>query len=92
MSHSHPRALTGARVFYGVGYYPIARSNTQKYDHTSNPANQTNYTIMKTTTRRLLPFLLTAAALAFLATICNTIRGAGRDVEATGNNIQQATR
>jgi len=47
---------------------------------------------MKTTTRRLLPFLLTAAALAFLATSCNTIRGAGRDVETTGNNIQKATR
>lgn len=48
---------------------------------------------MKTTTRRLLPFLLTAAALAFLATSCrNTIRGAGQDVERTGNNIQNATR
>jgi predicted small secreted protein len=47
---------------------------------------------MKSITRRLLPFLLTAAALAFFATSCNTIRGAGRDVEATGNNIQRATR
>jgi predicted small secreted protein len=48
--------------------------------------------LMKTTTRRLLPFLFCAIALAFLATSCNTIRGAGRDVEATGNNIQEATR
>ncbi len=47
---------------------------------------------MKTTIKTLVPFLITAAALAFLATSCNTIRGAGRDVEQTGNNIQQATR
>jgi predicted small secreted protein len=47
---------------------------------------------MKNTTRRILPLFLIAAALAFLTSSCNTIRGAGRDVEATGNNIQKATR
>jgi predicted small secreted protein len=46
---------------------------------------------MKTTIKKVLPYLIATAALAFLATSCNTIRGAGRDVEATGNNIQQAT-
>lgn len=47
---------------------------------------------MKQTIKRIIPFLITTAALAFLATSCNTIRGAGRDVEQTGNNIQKATR
>ena len=47
--------------------------------------------IMKSLIKRLLPYLITTAALAFLATSCNTIRGAGRDVEQTGNNIQKAT-
>jgi predicted small secreted protein len=46
---------------------------------------------MKTIIKRLLPYLITTAALAFLASSCNTIRGAGRDVEQTGNNIQKAT-
>lgn len=37
--------------------------------------------------------LLTAAVLAcaMLATACNTVRGAGRDVESVGETVQKTT-
>jgi predicted small secreted protein len=47
---------------------------------------------MKTIINNTLSILITAATLALLATSCNTIRGAGQDVEQTGDNIQKATR
>ncbi|MEO6785277.1 MAG: entericidin A/B family lipoprotein [Chthoniobacteraceae bacterium] len=46
---------------------------------------------MRTKTRFALLFL--AAALLTLATTgCNTIHGAGRDIEQTGEHIERASR
>lgn len=33
---------------------------------------------------------LTAAVLAFSATACNTVRGAGQDLESVANDVDQA--
>lgn len=46
---------------------------------------------MKTKTRFALLFLA-AAILTIATTGCNTIHGVGRDVEATGEHIERASR
>jgi predicted small secreted protein len=46
---------------------------------------------MKNTIKRLIPLILISAFWAALCSSCNTMRGAGRDVEKTGENIQKAT-
>jgi predicted small secreted protein len=47
-------------------------------------------TLMKVT-KRLISALLLLTMIATLAA-CNTIRGVGRDVEASGEAIQEVTR
>jgi predicted small secreted protein len=47
---------------------------------------------MKNTLKNMFTLLLASAILAALCSSCNTMRGAGRDVEQTGENIQKATR
>ncbi len=47
---------------------------------------------MKNTLKNIIALLLTSAFVAATFSSCNTMRGAGRDVEQTGENIQKATR
>jgi predicted small secreted protein len=39
---------------------------------------------------RKLAALLALAAIAFCATACNTIEGAGKDIKAAGDGIEKA--
>ena len=47
---------------------------------------------MNNTKIRLALIFIAAALLTVTGTSCNTIHGMGRDVERTGENIQNATR
>jgi len=54
--------------------------------------NQQTNDLMKTNLMKTTLWLLAAAFLTLAATSCNTMRGVGRDVQKTGQNIERATR
>ena len=41
---------------------------------------------------KILPLVLVTAVWAFFGTGCNTIKGAGKDVEKAGDKIQDAAK
>jgi predicted small secreted protein len=52
------------------------------------PLNNT----MKTSTKRILALILTSALFALFGSSCGTVRGFGKDVEKTGEHIEDSTR
>jgi predicted small secreted protein len=49
-------------------------------------------TIMKTSTKRILALILSSAFFALFSSGCGTVRGFGKDVEKTGEHIEDSTR
>jgi predicted small secreted protein len=47
---------------------------------------------MKTSTKRILVFIISSASFALLSAGCGTVRGFGKDVEKTGEHIEDSTR
>jgi predicted small secreted protein len=58
----------------------------------NEPANQIETNPMKTNLIKIILLLLTAAFGLLATSGCNTVRGVGRDVERTGQNIERAVR
>jgi predicted small secreted protein len=47
---------------------------------------------MKTSTKRILVLILTSAFFALFGASCSTVRGFGKDVEKTGEHIEDSAR
>lgn len=47
---------------------------------------------MKTSTKRILALILSSAFFALFGAGCGTVRGFGKDVEKTGEHIEDSTR